>query len=72
MKISQEEFDIQINEPPKHGNCSIKPLNGTMLTLFTINCSQWYDEDQIKDWTFSGLFLFSCLRLNIYLIQRLD
>jgi hypothetical protein len=58
LDISQMEYDIKINEGPKNGHCSIDPLNGTMITLFTINCSNWYDQDQIKDFTFYGLYFF--------------
>ncbi len=52
-------FDIQINEIPKNGSCSIDPLNGTLITLFTINCSNWFDEDEIQDYSFYGLYNFS-------------
>ncbi|CAF1684497.1 unnamed protein product, partial [Adineta ricciae] len=34
---------------PRDGFCSIDPKHGTVLTLFTINCSNWFDEDGIKD-----------------------
>ncbi|CAF0820451.1 unnamed protein product [Adineta ricciae] len=44
-------FDIEINKPPTNGTCSIQPQNGTIMTLFTINCSDWYDRDGIKQMT---------------------
>ena len=52
--IYQSTFDIEINQPPSPGSCTIDPLYGSMNTLFTINCSNWYDKDQIKDYTFYG------------------
>lgn len=51
---SSNTFDIEINQPPKNGQCSINPLNGTILTLFTIHCFNWFDHDGIKDWIFYG------------------
>lgn len=50
--MSKAKFHMEINESPKNGHCSIDPLNGTILTLFTINCSNWFDQDEIKDYTF--------------------
>ncbi len=49
---SKETFDIEMNQSPKDGHCSINPANGTMFTLFTIHCSDWSDEDEMKDFTF--------------------
>jgi hypothetical protein len=46
---------MELNEEPKNGSCLINPSNGTMLTSFTINCSNWFDRDEIKDFTFYGL-----------------
>jgi hypothetical protein len=54
-EISKKEFDMEINEEPKNGFCSINPSNGTLTSLFTINCSNWFDQDEIKDFTFYGL-----------------
>ena len=65
LGISKANFDIEINQAPRNGNCSIDPLNGTMLTLFTIICSNWYDEDAIKDWTFYGWNRNSSTRLML-------
>ncbi len=52
---STQVFDMELNEEPKNGSCLINPSNGTMLTSFTINCSNWFDRDEIKDFTFYGL-----------------
>ena len=45
-------INFLINSPPSNGSCSIYPLNGTISTLFTISCSNWFDEDGIKDYSF--------------------
>ena len=55
---SSKISEIQMNAPPHSGTCSIDPLNGTIITLFTINCSNWVDSDGIKDYTIFGLFFF--------------
>lgn len=55
---SSTTFDIELNEPPKNGHCSINPPNGTSLTLFTIDCLKWFDHDGIKDWSFYGKMTF--------------
>ncbi|UJR19474.1 hypothetical protein I4U23_022605 [Adineta vaga] len=47
----KEDFFIQINDQPQNGNCSISPLSGTIFTLFTIICNDWFDQDQIKDYS---------------------
>ena len=54
MEMQNTTFDFQLNQSPENGFCSIDPPIGTMLTLFTINCSNWTDQDQIKDFTFYG------------------
>jgi hypothetical protein len=41
-----------MNQPPRNGSCLISPLSGTTSTLFTINCTDWIDEDGIKDYSF--------------------
>ncbi|UJR10866.1 hypothetical protein I4U23_015053 [Adineta vaga] len=45
-------IDFLINSPPSNGNCSIYPLNGTITTLFTIDCFNWFDSDGIKDYSY--------------------
>ena len=40
-----------INSPPRNGSCSISPSNGTTLTLFSVSCPDWFDEDGIKDYS---------------------
>ena len=35
--ISKNTFDIELNQPPINGSCSIDPWNGTMISSFIIN-----------------------------------
>lgn len=53
--VQNTTFDFQLNHPPQDGFCSIHPSSGTMMTLFTIDCSNWHDRDQIKDLIFYGM-----------------
>ncbi|CAF1517802.1 unnamed protein product, partial [Adineta steineri] len=49
--ISTSALNFIINQPPANGSCSINPRNGTMTTLFTIVCPDWYDVDGIQDYS---------------------
>ena len=40
-----------MSQPPQNGSCSTSPSNGTITTLFTISCLDWFDEDGIKDYS---------------------
>ncbi|CAF3720614.1 unnamed protein product [Rotaria sp. Silwood1] len=51
-ETSSSALDFIINQPPENGTCSIDPENGTTNTLFTINCTDWFDEDGIQDYSF--------------------
>lgn len=51
-----QTFDVELNHPPRYGSCSMHPHNGTLMTLFTIQCSHWFDDDLIKDYSFYGLY----------------
>ncbi len=51
---SSSALNFVINNPPQNGSCYIDPLNGTTSTLFTIFCSDWFDENGISDYTFYG------------------
>ena len=60
FEISSSSLNFVINQPPCNGSCSISPLNGTTSTLFTISCPDWFDQDDIKDYSIYGIsFLFS-------------
>ncbi|UJR06650.1 hypothetical protein I4U23_010936 [Adineta vaga] len=50
-ETSSSSLNFIINQPPSNGTCVINPLNGTTTNLFTISCSDWFDEDEIKDYT---------------------
>ena len=52
-----------INQPPTNGSCSIDPLNGTITTLFTVTCLNWFDTDGIKDYTLYSIFIL-CKRFQ--------
>ncbi|CAF1275359.1 unnamed protein product, partial [Adineta ricciae] len=51
-KPSLGALDFVMNQPPRSGSCSINPPNGTTITLFQITCSNWFDENGIKDYSF--------------------
>lgn len=48
-QTSSSPLNFMINQLPRNGSCSIDPANGTTLTLFTVSCPDWFDEDGIKD-----------------------
>ncbi|CAF1529483.1 unnamed protein product, partial [Adineta steineri] len=49
--ISTSALNFIINQPPANGSCSINPLAGTITTLFTMVCPDWYDVDGIQDYS---------------------
>ncbi|CAF1602837.1 unnamed protein product, partial [Adineta ricciae] len=49
--ISRSALNFIVNEPPVNGSCSISPQNGTTSTVFHISCSDWFDDDGIKDYS---------------------
>ena len=54
---SMSALNFLTNRPPRNGSCSISPLNGTTITtttLLTVSCSDWFDEDKIKDYSLYG------------------
>jgi len=50
-RTSTGVLNFVLNQPPQNGSCSIFPSNGTTTTLFQISCSNWSDEDGIKDYS---------------------
>ena len=52
---SSSALNFAINQPPQNGSCSINPLNGTTMTLFTISCPNWFDQDEIKSYSLYSL-----------------
>ncbi len=61
-------MNFKKNSPPSNGNCSINPFNGTTTTLFNISCSNWFDENGIKDYSFYGFFFFSFLTKKFFFL----
>ena len=56
---SSSSLNFIVNQPPMNGSCSISPLNGTTSSTFDISCSNWFDEDGIKDYTlYSKIFQY--------------
>lgn len=51
-ETSVSALNFIINEPPQNGSCSISPENGTTSMLFTISCQDWFDKDDIKDYSY--------------------
>jgi hypothetical protein len=72
MGISSSSINFKKNSPPSNGNCSINPLNGTTTTLFNISCSNWFDENGIKDYSFYGFIFYLFIRMIVFLIFSLD
>lgn len=53
-EASMSALNFIINQPPQNGSCSITPSNGTITTVFAIDCSDWHDDDEIKDYSVYG------------------
>ena len=51
---SVSELHLIINQPPQNGSCAISPLNGTTDTSFTVVCSDWVDDNDVKDYSLYG------------------
>ncbi len=51
FETSSSALNFIINKSPYNGSCSINPRNGTTNILFTITCSDWFDDDNIKDYS---------------------
>ena len=56
-ETSSSALNFIINQPPSNGSCSIHPLNGTISTIFTVSCSNWFDKDDIKDYSLYRMFI---------------
>jgi hypothetical protein len=54
-QTSSSSLNFKINQPPSNGSCEIDPENGTTNTLFTIKCSDWINNDDIKDYSLYGM-----------------
>ncbi len=56
--ISSSSIHFKKNSGPENVSCEINPQNGTTTTIFYIFCSNWFDENEIKDYSVYG-FIFS-------------
>ncbi|CAF1362531.1 unnamed protein product [Adineta ricciae] len=52
-ETSISSLNFVTNQSPSNGSCSINPLHGTTTTLFNISCSDWFDDNGIKDYSVS-------------------
>lgn len=54
LKLSTSALKFVVNSGPSDGVCRVEPKIGNTSTLFMINCTGWYDEHEILDYTFYG------------------
>lgn len=71
-ETSSGALNFLINQPPQNGTCLITPSNGTTSTVFTISCSNWVDDEEIRDYTFYSTFTAAFPRNISYAPSRLD
>ena len=71
---SSSALNFVINQSPYNGSCSIESLNDTTNTLFTVDCPDWFDEDNIKDYSLYCMQIFSFVigETNLHSIFSLD
>jgi hypothetical protein len=55
---STSALNFIINPSPDNGSCSMNPLNGTTTTKYKLSCSDWFDADEIKDYSLYGMLNF--------------
>lgn len=60
---SSSALNFKINQPPTNGNCTIDPLSGTTDTEFTVECSNWFDEQDILDYSLYGKYFYSYMKV---------
>jgi hypothetical protein len=61
-------LNVEINLGPENGNCSIEPQIGTTTSLFTINCFNWTDTHEIKDYLIYRKFYFFKIRKKFFFL----
>jgi hypothetical protein len=66
---SSSSLNFVINRSPYNGSCSINPLNGTTSTVFTVSCPDWFDEDEIKDYSIQGNYHISHRLISLLSFQ---
>jgi hypothetical protein len=50
--IGASSINFIVNSAPRPGNCLTAPQDGTTSIVFTITCSDWFDSNGIKDYSF--------------------
>jgi hypothetical protein len=51
----KSSMSFLVNFPPRFGNCTVNPGNGTTQTLFGIKCRNWIDtEGSVFNFVFYG------------------
>ncbi|CAF4198666.1 unnamed protein product, partial [Adineta steineri] len=51
QETSSSSLNIVLTKSPSNGSCLINPLNGTTNSLFDVLCSNWFDDNDIKDYS---------------------
>jgi hypothetical protein len=70
---SSSSMNFKRNSPPSNGSCEINSLNDPTTPLFNISCSNWFDENGIKDYLFYSLFfLLFYIRNKIFFLVQSD
>lgn len=44
-------LNFEINQSPSNDSCSIEPSMGTINTQFNVSCPEWFNRDEIKDYS---------------------
>ncbi len=53
-----------VNFPPRLGDCTVNPVNGTTQTLFGIKCANWIDsEGRVFNFAFYGKLFYFKIKL---------
>ena len=56
---------FSVNYPPRFGNCTVNPENGTTQTLFGFKCANWIDsEGSVFNFVFYGKRFFFNIKLQ--------
>jgi hypothetical protein len=66
---SSSALNFVINQPPLNGSCQINPSRGNTSTIFTVTCSDWYNKDNIKDYSVYSMYRSIVEKLKIILID---
>ncbi len=54
-----------VNFPPRFGDCTVNPVNGSSNTFFLIKCTNWVDsEGSVSNFVFYGKFIFFKIKNN--------